>query len=487
MRKYPIALLSLLLVFAVGSIFAVRALDAPIDAVGYTETVVSGDPSAAAGLCVGLTEQLRYHLRWDSSIRLTDRDYTAETAFSFHESTYWQNDVSGEQRLLQSLEIYDGLDLGDTFSPLNEALNTLAERAAPASTATASIRLADLYDYYPLDFTIFLPDNVYATSNLTASSVSDREQAVLAQLDAYFRIPVLDNHYYLLSVDKNADGLTGSSSAGFDDERGDSFSFCSESVLGDGAFYFWFSNRTYKDAVVDTSLIPGGYGLYRLPFGQSNLNPDTPELMQGDVFPEQMTTIYTLDPSARILHLSITPDKQTLLLQTIEDDCYYLTVLDAPSGAVRQKLPLLTMRSDEPALWSESVDGENFLFIRPLETEFFLLTPDSDGQWYIAIDHHSTALEQQEDFLPWYTSASRALAFDGTRLAIVGTNRRGTAQYPARLYESCGFYAAVYTADGLQYYGRYDSTLDAANAGLSNSDNDLIQPAYYCDPTAVWQ
>ena len=38
-----------------------------------------------------------------------------------------------------------------------------------------------------------------------------------------------------------------------------------ESVVTDDACFFWFGNRTEQDQLVDTSRIPGGYGVYMLP------------------------------------------------------------------------------------------------------------------------------------------------------------------------------------------------------------------------------
>lgn len=46
-----------------------------------------------------------------------------------------------------------------------------------------------------------------------------------------------------------------------------------ESVITDDTCFFWFGNRTDNDRLVDTSRIPGGYGVYMLPYGP--LAPDS--------------------------------------------------------------------------------------------------------------------------------------------------------------------------------------------------------------------
>ena len=91
------------------------------------------------------------------------------------------------------------------------------------------------------------------------------------RLGRFFRIPVLQDEYVELGIDKNMDG-TGSGRSISSVMEGDRFWMNVESVITDDTCFFWFGNRTDKDRLVDTSRIPGGYGVYMLPYGP--LAPD---------------------------------------------------------------------------------------------------------------------------------------------------------------------------------------------------------------------
>ena len=83
MRKTLIVFLALALVCACGAAVCTHAVAAPREDVTFDEHVFAGDPAAAAGLQVRLQAALRQNLFWDSTVRFSGRDYTADTAFRF--------------------------------------------------------------------------------------------------------------------------------------------------------------------------------------------------------------------------------------------------------------------------------------------------------------------------------------------------------------------------------------------------------------------
>ena len=83
MRKTLIVFLALALVCACGAAVCTHAVAAPREAVTFDEHVFAGDPAAAAGLQVQLQAALQRNLFWDSTVRFSGRDYTADTAFRF--------------------------------------------------------------------------------------------------------------------------------------------------------------------------------------------------------------------------------------------------------------------------------------------------------------------------------------------------------------------------------------------------------------------
>ena len=96
-------------------------------------------------------------------------------------------------------------------------------------------------------------------------------------------------------------------------------------------------------------------------------------------------------------------------------------------------------------------------------------------------------IEQDEEYLPWYSIQNRDFAWQDGRLAIVCNSRsdiQDGEQYPSRYHYSlgCGLSVSVYADDALQYYGIYDSTLDLANGYAAD-----VQPPYQNPISAAWR
>lgn len=156
----------------------------------------------------------------------------------------------------------------DVFG-FSTAYQSLLDTLSPGESGSMTIRFADYYDEYPFEFSIDLPgvnyDPLVNWQDASADSewLGERAQAALGR---FFRIPVLQDEYVELGIDKNMDG-TGSGRSISSVMEGDRFWMNVESVITDDTCFFWFGNRTDKDRLVDTSRIPGGYGIYMLPYG----------------------------------------------------------------------------------------------------------------------------------------------------------------------------------------------------------------------------
>ena len=480
MRKYPILLLALALLLGVSAVFAACAMDAPKDQVAFTERVIYGDPAAADGLTVALHEQYRNYLHWASTLSFTESSYTAHTDYTFEHDRYWNNN-SG---VVRSLNIWDGISASYDFdqdNALAAAVNALEDKVQPGTTASALLRVADYYETYPLDVNIVLTDMFYGTQ---PAYQLGPEQDAMTRIQDYFQIPVLDDQYLEVEVGKSVNG--GSSVGMNSTEQGDSFDFYTQSVATDDAFYFFFSNRTQLGNLVDTSRVPGGYGVYRRPYGWV----DTDEPYKGqedgwhnyDVFADQLECIYAVDPEITLSYLAASGDGTRLFLHTIEGEDYVLYVLDAASGAELQRIVVGPFGPDD---WWERTDGPDFQFVR-FPNEFFLYALTEDGLLEQALHVKFSDIEQDEEYLPWYSIQNRDFAWQDGRLAIVCNSRadiQDGEQYPSRYHYSlgCGLSVSVYADDALQYYGIYDSTLDLANGYAGD-----VQPPYQNPISTVW-
>lgn len=73
---------------------------------------------------------------------------------------------------------------------------------------------------------------------------------------------------------------------------------------------------------------------------------------------------------------------------------------------------------------------------------------------------HPGEIELEPDYLPLSSWLEQSISFDGEKLAVCGrASVTGTTDDYMWRDVGCGFYVAVYDAEGLQYYGLYDSSL----------------------------
>ena len=495
MRKTLIVFLALALVCACGAAVCTHAVAAPREDVTFDEHVFAGDPAAAAGLQVQLQAALQQNLFWDSTMRFSGRDYTADTAFRFSPVA-----VSREQpRQYSGVEVDTRVNVwtGSDTNPFGygRAYQEILDTLEPGQTGTKVIRVADYYDEYPLWFSVDLP-NLFITTldswDDHDAYATDAERDAMHALRDFFRIPVLPDEYVELQIDKDMDG--SSSSYGVSSvQQGDRYWPSSECVVTESACYFRLSNRTANGKLVDMSRIPGGYGVYMLPYGP--LAPDSEASAfyggnENEVYTDRLACFFPVDPETHIEHLALTPDKTRLLLHTVENNIYYVTLIDCKTGEVLQKLAVSDFEPEDD--YVNITETEDFVCIQQTQGRICVLTQDADGLYQIAL---------RSDYLPddLYSpvyATVRAMAFDGKRLAIVNNDEtvlanddNRTKSYLAGTTEAlitpdgtyvdnCGFILTVFDETGLAYSGGYVSSLEGCNYvnGRAMRYEDLIQP-----------
>ena len=473
MRKTLMIFLALVLVCGCGTALAAQAVSAPREEILFQEHIFSGDPAAADGLTVQLKTGMRYKLNWESTVQFSAQDYRAETSFRFLPA----GQAEQPEMSYRGVEInfyHDAATTGsDDVFGFSTAYQSLLDTLSPGESGSMTIRFADYYDEYPFEFSIDLPgvnyDPLVNWQDASADSEWLGERAQVA-LGCFFRIPVLQDEYVELGIDKNMDG-SGSARSISSVREGDRFWMNVESVITDDTCFFWFGNRTDKDRLVDTSRIPGGYGIYILPYVQS----------EADSFPvtylcaDQLACFFPLDPAVEIRHLGLTPDGSALVLHTVENNIYYVTLIDVKTAAVLQKLAVMDDFTDED--YTNITETDDFTCIRVSERRICVLTQEADGRFRVAL---TSDFDSELPFAVGHSSTSE-MAFDGERLALVrndetvlvngaASTKRYLAGSTAGLItedgtyvDNCGFTIAVFDASGLAYYGGYRSSLEGVN------------------------
>ena len=495
MRKTLMIFLALVLVCGCGAALAAQAVSAPREEILFQEHIFSGDPAAADGLTVQLKTGMRYKLNWESTVQFSAQDYRAETSFRFLPA----GQAEQPEMSYRGVEInfyHDAATTGsDDVFGFSTAYQALLDTLSPGESGSRTIRFADYYDEYPFEFSIDLPGVRYETLADWEDASEDSDwpgECAQAALGRFFRIPVLQDDYVELGIDKNMDG-SGSARSISSVKEGDRFWMNTESVITDDACFFWFGNRTDNDWLVDTSRIPGGYGVYMLPYGP--LDPDAEASAfyggnENEVYTDRMTCFFPVDPETRIEHLGLTPDKTRLLLHTVENNMYYVTLIDCKTGAALQKLAVSDFEPEDD--YVNITETEDFVCIQQTQGRICVLTQNADGLYQLVL---RSDYSPDDLYSPVYATV-RAMAFDGRRLVIVNNDEtvlanddNRTKSYLAGSTEAlitpdgtyvdnCGFILTVFDETGLAYSGGYVSSLEGCNYvnGRAMRYEDLIQP-----------
>ena len=488
MRKTLIVFLALALVCACGAAVCTHAVAAPREDVTFDEHVFAGDPAAAAGLQVQLQAALRQNLFWDSTVRFSGRDYTADTAFRFSHVAVSQEQPRQYSGVEADTRVNVWTDSDTNPFGYGKAYQEILDTLEPGQTGTKVIRVADYYDEYPLWFSVDLPHLFITTLDSWDDHdayATDAERDGIHALRDFFRIPVLPDEYVELQIDKNMDG--SSSSYGVSSvQQGDRYWPSSESVVTDDACFFRLSNRTENGKLVDMSRIPGGYGIYILPYVQS----------EADSFPDtylcvdQLACFFPLDPAVEIRHLGLTPDRSALVLHTVENNIYYVTLIDCKTGDTLQKLAVSDFEPEDD--YVNITETADFVCIQQTQGRICVLTQNADGLYQLVL---RSDYSPDDLYSPVYATV-RAMAFDGKRLAIVNNDETvlanddnrtksylaGTTEALITLdgayFDNCGFTLTVFDQTGVAYSGAYVSSLESVNyltGGTLNMDH-LVLP-----------
>lgn len=448
MRKAAFLTILLLILAGAGLGAAAVNVNGPRADVVLTEERFCGDPSAAGGLELQLNAHLSYNLFWNTTLSF-DTEPKTETAYTFTADNTYE----------QYPETYSGLNLESDISVgsfrnypddgeltgIDAAFWELYKNAPDDGTEVSmKVKLADYYEYYPFSFSFDAPGCHLHLDTQRLGETADPEpgtgEYVWARLRDYFRIPVPEDETARLHLNKDG---KGGLSYGY--SQSGNYSFYTWSVLTGDACYFVFNNLNGDGAAVDTSLIPGGFGLYRLPYEADTYGNNNAAGKSG-IRIDELAMVYPIDPNVKIAGLYTDPEKEHILLHTMEGDRYIVSVISLDTMECVQRLVLWDdaglsgyvygSGDDFFVMALDRAEGESFK-----ESYFSVIARNGDGVY-------ETCFTVPKGETELY--GNRVMAFDGERLAIASI----------RAYESCGVELAVYDPGGLAYYAEFNSSLD---------------------------
>lgn len=467
--KKLLVLLCLLLVLGLFTVCAIGAtVSTGRDLVTFTPRPLYGDPAAADGATLTMRAHLDSHLLWDVTYPLggeAQADYRA----SLRELSFDRRpDIAG-------IQLYEDIEFGlNTRTPIGEltgleiAYRELFDRTEAGTKGKAEVRMQDYYTYYPIHVDVNLPGTLWHGRDYEDLLDDDfvNERAVWDAFREFFRIPIPEDlPAFEISVVKNADGSIGGCGSSAPKE-GAHYSFYAESAYTANACYLTINNR-YGEGYVDTSLIPGGYGVYRFTYGnvrnaqntQGNATIFHPGYVTG-VHAETLAMVYPLDESIHVNGMFVTPDEERLLLVCRDrTEKTSLTVIDL---ATMQEIQTVPVTDGE---WVSLHQEKDFLVLfYGQRLSVYRLCEDGSYAHVLTADQPSAV---NEAFARINTHA--AVDLDGDRVIFV--DLLDEVRYSA--LQTANVCVAVYDASGLRYYGEYDNSL-AVNPHTSDYGYNVI-------------
>lgn len=446
MKKY-LCILLLALLFSLGTLAGGHLwVNGARERMDIRETVITGDPAAAAGLAVTYrTRDQEGHLLWETTYTPGGAE-RAETDFRFsakgeRESYYRRAMVSLEQAS-------DNFHAGGVSIPTENERDyyydllllpawDVASRTPVGEERTETIRLADYYDYYPLSFNIQSVDNPGLNAHLNSDEY--------VQLKEYFRVAVDEAALRTVTVIRDSESMSVEMTRADDDPSHESGYLSSEGVITEDGI-FLVAESTDSSGVPDNRLqCPDGQGIHFIPLQ----DPDAP---QDPTMPEGLDLsglrLFYPTGEARTLRLSISPDKKELLLYAQEDGKLTLSVIDAVTGELLQCLDLL---EDAGTQYIQLIETDA-LHLAITEEDRFSLVSKEGGRYGQVLSGQLGMIEEEERAVQ-LGRGRQMLAWDGRRMALASA-------WPDTFYPggTSGVYhnsVGVWDRDGLQFLGGY--------------------------------
>ena len=462
MRKATITMLLLLCLSIGGVCVAAAGVHAPHDQVMFTEQTFYGDKQAAEDLEVVVRSTYNEQLFWDTS-------YSAGTSADTQTQFVFSATPEPPPVELNFLGLYMQKDVfsGDFFSDaepkvgLAQAYQDLFDATAPGEERRAVIRLKEYMEYYPLDITLETPTGVarfYGMEETEEDEIYPNSSLdTMRQMAEYFKIPVLEDEFYEIGVEKAADGNLWGTSGGSAD--GDSFDFQVTTLFTDDACYFTFPIRSWEGKIMDTSLLPDGYGIFRIEYQPNRLDESGQEICDFDI--ESLDMVYAIDPSVYLEEMFFSEDETQIYLMTQKDGVLQLTVIDVESMTTVQELDIIDFEEERGGI-HKIHQKENYWVLWLTGGKLAVLDRTAEGQFVprFCVPYDDPDIEE------YSMSMYSEVDWNGERLAVVDMFDIECFDEENQYYRSCrscGFWLLVYDETGdMLYAGRYDSSLTPA-------------------------
>lgn len=301
------------------------------------------------------------------------------------------------------------------------------------------------------------------------------------KLLSFLKIPVIKDEMVALRADFNVKTQTYDISSPLytfstnlyeTDNKSDSFSFNPQATADESNIYIWFYNKTSKGNTVDTSQIPGGYGIYMLPYKLSFSSLKKNGSCSFDF--DKMKNIFSVDENAKILDVSVDMENRELLVYIRLEERTYLSVISLVDFQLKQTLEIRDVKASY--IFPEHRNGkELIIYHSDVKAEVQVLKRDTDGKY-------SEVFYYQDIDGSRYNNVQDFDVKDG-RLVLVSIEQDLDFAYNDYTEQYTYFHGnkdlfeerivlSVISKEGLVFYGKITSNLQKSN-------NNSIDYTYY--------
>ena len=424
--------------------------------VDFRETVYAGDRSAAEGVILTARQSAGRQLYWDSALPLAAPELarTSFTARSLKKPEEHRYVPSGLRMYFPlgggSYQFGGGVDaaaLRGGFSEYPaaavEAILAAAERTGAGETHRETLRIRDYMDDMPLLVDLDLGEWTAVCWQDMFYSAGDIQDALTQRFNEYFRFPVPEDATLAVEVTKNSHGMVTGLRTESDPDRN---ALDADSVVTDGKC--WFTVQSIDGAALDFSGVPGGRGLYCLPF-----TPREGGKNAVDVDFDAMHIVYPLREDEYPVAL-YGDENGALLLALRTESGVELVTLDCASETVLQRTELFSGEVHESGGWVFCTRG-NWLYAA-CDTRVRCYERGADGVYTPLLDAPNGAKNVLPEEIAYRTDLPpSALAWDGERLAAVTASTSGS-RYD-RGNAAGALLLTVYDQTGLRYCAALES------------------------------
>ena len=453
------AFLALALVaLSVGLVIAAHGcLLGTADRVNFRESVYAGDATAVEGVTLTARQSAGRQLYWDSTLPLAapERAKTSFTArsikkpeenwyvpsglrmyFPWGGGSYSFGDNGVDAEVLRR-------DFSRYSDAVAEAILAAAERTGAGETCRETLRIRDYTEYIPLIVDLDFGEATVVYWHDTFYSAGDVQNDLARRFNGYFRFPVPEDAELTVEVTKNSRGMVTELRTESNAEKND---LDTNSVVTDGKC--WFTVQGIGDKDLDFSAVPGGRGLYCLPFtprddARNAVNVDFDAMHVAFPLREDEYPVALYDG-----------ENGMLLLALRTEEGADLVVLDTETERVLQRFTLFGEEIEDANGWVFCPRGNQLYAACDTRVQYY--ERGADGFYTLLLDAPNGAknvLPEETAYRTYLTPS--ALAWDGERLAVVTASTSGSRYDHGNA--AGALLLTVYDQTGLRYCATLES------------------------------